>query len=368
MLSQSGIPTPIFMKHIKNLILNNFQQWKKGDIQFKEGLNVIVGNTESGKSTLFRAINSILTGKMPEDYVRKGTKGCEVEVQFSDDTFFKRSRTKKDNIANANGVIFERVGKEIPFEYFNKLGKTSIEFGSKELSLCSYSQFEPHFFITLSDYDKSKLIGTICGIDIVDKLVDAINKDIRSNNANIKFLDNKIKEQTDKHKILEEEFQDIDFKHFTLFCCMEHLKENSKRLETLLNSRHSISFYNSGIKMSETALNCLQVKFSQFDTEKVAKLSKFLGLRTKLDGIITDISSVNSNLKKLKLSENIDISKANLLDDLVFLKQKLLELNNKTTEINKNLMETDKHIEFLETEKRTLLADYDKCPLCGGIL
>ena len=145
-LSQSSIPTPIFMKHIKNLILNNFQQWKKGNIQFKEGLNVIVGNTESGKSTLFRAINSILTGKMPEDYVRKGTKGCEVEVQFSDDTFFKRSRTKKDNIANANGVIFERVGKEIPFEYFNKLGKTSIEFGSKELSLCSYSQFEPHFF------------------------------------------------------------------------------------------------------------------------------------------------------------------------------------------------------------------------------
>lgn len=356
------------MKHIKNLILNNFQQWKKGNIQFKEGLNVIVGNTESGKSTLFRAINSILTGKMPEDYVRKGTKGCEVEVQFSDDTFFKRSRTKKDNIANANGVIFERVGKEIPFEYFNKLGKTSIEFGSKELSLCSYSQFEPHFFITLSDYDKSKLIGTICGIDIVDKLVDAINKDIRSNNANIKFLDNKIKEQAEQHEIIENQFKTLDDKHTKLYLCINALKDDYKRLENLSISSHNLILFNNGIKSAKDELNRLKAKFNQFDTEKVAKLSKFLGLRTKLDGIITDISSINSNLKKLKLSENIDVSKASLLDDLVFLKQKLFELNNKTTEINKNLMETDKHIEFLETEKRTLLADYDKCPLCGGIL
>lgn len=356
------------MKHIYKLILNNFQQWKTGLIEFKPGLNILIGNTESGKSTLFRAIGSILTGKMPEDYIRKGTKGCEVEIQFSDGSIFKRSRNKKDNIANANGIIFERVGKEIPFEYFNKLGKTSIEFGNKELSLCSYSQFEPHFFITLSDYDKSKLIGTICGIDIVDKLVDAINKDIRSNNANIKFLENKIKEQTEQHEIIENQFKVLDNKHTKLYLCINALKDDYKRLENLSISSHNLILFNDSIKSAKEELNRLKAKFNQFDTEKVAKLNKFLGLNLKLNKINTELSSINSNLKKLKLSENIDISKANLLDDLVFLKQKLFEINNKTTEINENLMKTDKHIEFLEIEKRTLLADYDKCPLCGGIL
>lgn len=356
------------MKHIDTLTLTNFQQWKTGKITFKDGLNVIVGNTESGKSTLFRAINSILNGKMPEDYIRKGTKGCEVKIKFSDNTIFKRSRSKKDNIADANGIIFERVGKEIPFEYFNKLGKSSIEFGAKELSLCAYSQFEPHFFITLSDYDKSKLIGTICGIDIVDKLVDVINKDIRSNNANIKFLDTKLKEQTERYEVLEKEFKDMDFKHFTLFCCLDHLKEDYKRLEILSKSKYNINFYNNGIQMSKMILNRLKVKFSQFDTEKVAKLDKFLKFSVKLNEITNELSTINSTLKKLKSSEKIDISKASLLDDLVFLKQKLSEFNNKTTEITENLMKTNKHIEFLETEKRTLLADYDKCPLCGGIL
>ena len=356
------------MKHISKLILNNFQQWKTGLIEFKPGLNILIGNTESGKSTLFRAIGSILTGKMPEDYIRKGTKCCEVEVQFSDGSVFKRSRNKKDNIANANGTIFERVGKEIPFEYFNKLGKTSIEFGNKELSLCSYSQFEPHFFITLSDYDKSKLIGTICGIDIVDKLVDAINKDIRSNNANIKFLENKIKEHTEQHEIIENQFKTLDDKHTKLYLCINALKDDYKRLENLSKLSDNLFLLNNSIKSAETELNCLKLKFNQFNSEKTNQLQKLTDLKTKFCNISTEIDQNNLELNKLKSIENIDFSKANLLDDLMFLKQKLTEYKNKTLEINEDLMKTDKHIEFLEIEKRTLLADYDKCPLCGGIL
>lgn len=356
------------MKHISKLILNNFQQWKTGLIEFKPGLNILIGNTESGKSTLFRAIGSILTGKMPEDYIRKGTKGCEVEIQFSDGNIFKRSRNKKDNIANANGVIFERVGKEIPFEYFNKLGKTSIEFGNKELSLCSYSQFEPHFFITLSDYDKSKLIGTICGIDIVDKLVDSINKDIRSNNANIKFLENKIKEQTCQKEIIENQFKALDNKHTKLYLCINALKDDYKMLENLSKLSDNLFLLNNNVKSTETELNCLKLKFNQFNSEKTNQLQKLTDLKTKFCNISTEINRNNLELNKLKSIENIDVSKANLLDDLMFLKQKLIEYKNKTLEINENLMKTDKHIEFLEIEKRTLLADYDKCPLCGGIL
>lgn len=354
------------MKHISKLILNNFQQWKTGLIKFKPGLNILIGNTESGKSTLFRAIGSILTGKMPEDYIRKGTKGCEVEIQFSDNTIFKRSRNKKDNIANVNGTVFERVGKEIPFEYFNKLGKTSIEFGNKELSLCSYSQFEPHFFITLSDYDKSKLIGTICGIDIVDKLVDSINKDIRSNNANIKFLENKIKEQIEQKEIKEKEFKVIDFKHFKLLCCIESLKQNYKKLEELTKLQTNFNSLNSLVEDVQKNINSLNKL--NFDSDKSIKLQKLFSLQFNLQIYNKLEKDIKKDLDKIKSLQQININKVHLLDDLVFLKQKLTEYKNKTLDINENLMKIDNHIQYLETEKRTLLADYDKCPLCGGIL
>ena len=354
------------MKHISKLILHNFQQWKTGLIEFKPGLNILIGNTESGKSTLFRAIGSILTGKMPEDYIRKGTKGCEVEIQFSDGSIFKRSRNKKDNIANANGTVFERVGKEIPFEYFNKLGKTSIEFGNKELSLCSYSQFEPHFFITLSDYDKSKLIGTICGIDIVDKLVDSINKDIRSNNANIKFLENKIKEQKEQKEVKEKEFKMIDFKHFKLLCCIESLKQNYKKLEELTKLQTNFNSLNSLVEDVQKNINSLNRL--NFDSDKSIKLQKLFSLQFNLQIYNKLEKDIKKDLDKIKSLQQININKVHLLDDLVFLKQKLTEYKNKTLDINENLMKIDNHIQYLETEKRTLLADYDKCPLCGGIL
>ena len=354
------------MKHISKLILHNFQQWKTGLIEFKPGLNILIGNTESGKSTLFRAIGSILTGKMPEDYIRKGSKGCEVEVQFSDGSIFKRSRNKKDNIANANGTVFERVGKEIPFEYFNKLGKTSIEFGSKELSLCSYSQFEPHFFITLSDYDKSKLIGTICGIDIVDKLVDSINKDIRSNNANIKFLNEKLKEQKEQKEIKETEFKALDYKHACLFLLINNLKDDFKKLENIDKLQADLNSLN--LSINDIKEKIIHLKQLNFDSNKSNKLQKLFNLQSNLQIYNKIENNIKQDLNKIKSLQQIDINKTQKLSQLIDKKQKLSEYKNKLLEINENLMKTNNHIEFLETEKRTLLSDYDKCPLCGGIL
>lgn len=357
----------IFMKHISKLILNNFQQWKTGLIEFKPGLNILIGNTESGKSTLFRAIGSILTGKMPEDYIRKGTKGCEVEIQFSDNTIFKRSRNKKDNIANANGVIFERVGKEIPFEYFNKLGKTSIEFGSKELSLCSYSQFEPHFFITLSDYDKSKLIGTICGIDIVDRLMDLINKDIRSNNTNIKFLETQISEQKAEKSVKVPEFEAVNKKMSEMTECYGMLDDKFKMVENLSELSNKLISLNNNINISKIEKNTLELKIGEFNRDKVELLQKLHAFKKNLGTLIAEID-MNKYLQLRLVLKGVDVNKVNLLDDLMFLREKLQQIND---QINSCLEDNHKVSVILsnyENQKKDLLKDFDKCPLCGGAI
>ena len=356
------------MKHISKLILNNFQQWKTGLIEFKPGLNILVGNTESGKSTLFRAINSILTGKMPEDYIRKGTKGCEVEIQFSDNTIFKRIRNKKDNVVNANGIIFERIGKEIPFEYFNKLGNTTIKFGNKELSLCNYSQFEPHFFITLSDYDKSKLIGTICGIDIVDKLVDGINKDIRSNNSNIKFLTEQIEKHKSEKELKEDEFnkkQEIVSNMQTL---LEDIQNKFKTLETLSNLNSKRLLLQSDIIYIEQQKNALKLKIDEFNKDKVEQLNTLYQLKIRLNKLQVEILDIEQQKQSLKVDNKINFDKAILLDDLVFLREKLTTYKNNIANINQDLMQVNEKLKYLQIEKQTLLDGYNKCPLCGGIL
>lgn len=355
------------MKNIQKLILTNFQQWKKGEICFQPGLNIIIGDTESGKSTLFRAINSVLTGKMPEDYIRKGTKGCEVEIKFGDNTVFKRSRTKKDNIANANGIIFERVGKEIPFEYFNKLGKTSIEFGSKELSLCSYSQFEPHFFITLSDYDKSKLIGTICGIDIVDKLMDLINKDIRTNNTNIKFLEQQINEQQAEKEAKIPEFEAVDKKMAEMTKFYDEIKTKFDLVENLFTIKQQLSDLNNQLNITNKEKANINFKINNFDISIVELLSIIQNYRYNLQIFNTVEKRIKDDISKLKI-DSIDNKKSSLLENLSSLKYKLNLYNKSIEEINYYKKQTDEALFALTNQKKNLLKDYDKCPLCGGIL
>lgn len=356
------------MKHIKNLILKNFQQWKSGTITFSEGLNVIIGNTESGKSTLFRAINSILTGKMPEDYIRKGTKGCEVKILFSDETVFRRLRNKKDNIIDANGTIFERVGKEIPFEYFKQLGKTSIEFGNKQLSLCSYSQFEPHFFITLSDYDKSKLIGTICGIDIVDKIVDSINKDIRDNNSTIKFLEAQIYNNTQDKESKQKEYDLLALKTKNLESYLRNAQYKFKTLENISNLSYKLGLLNSDISTYQTKLNALKTKINDFDDSKIKLLQKLYELKGALLIYKQSIEHETKIKNSFITNSGIDKNKVDLLDDLLFLKQKLVDFNKDIETNTYYKKQINENLFTLANQKKELLKGYDKCPLCGGIL
>ena len=353
-------------KNIQNLILKNFQQWKTGNITFTKGLNILVGNTECGKSTLFRAISSILTGKMPEDYIRKGCKEVEVKINFDDNTYFKRFRNKKDNIADANGLVFERVGKEIPFEYFKSLGNTSISFGNKELSLCLYSQFEPHFFITLSDYDKSKLIGTICGINIVDKLIDSINKDIRKDNLEIKILTEQTNTKKNELELKNNSLVSLTNKVNNLKIIVDSLKDTYKTLNTLLNLRNKSVLLENDINIYQDKEIKNKAILSNFKGLNTNRLKKLLNLRknllilNKLQNDFTVILDKNNKLKQISLPKN--------LEKLLNLRHKLLNYNNTITYKESVFKNNKILIDNLNKEKDNLLKDFDKCPLCGSIL
>lgn len=49
---------------IKKIHIENYKTFKNLDIEFNKDVNIIVGNNEAGKSTLFEAINLALTGKL----------------------------------------------------------------------------------------------------------------------------------------------------------------------------------------------------------------------------------------------------------------------------------------------------------------
>lgn len=72
--------------HVKNLALI-----KEAEIDFKEGLNILTGETGAGKSLIISSVNMALGGKTPKDMVRKEEEAALVELLFSVDEEEKRN-------------------------------------------------------------------------------------------------------------------------------------------------------------------------------------------------------------------------------------------------------------------------------------
>ena len=72
--------------YISKIFLKNFRSFKgKHTIELTKGINFFVGNNNCGKTTIFRAIEFIQSGKNIEEYITKGidNEPVSVELEFS---------------------------------------------------------------------------------------------------------------------------------------------------------------------------------------------------------------------------------------------------------------------------------------------
>ena len=198
--------------------------------------------------------------------------------------------------------------------------------------------------------------------------MDSINKDIRSNNNNIKFLEQQISEQKSEKEAKVPEFEAIDQKMLKMMEMQNNIQSKFKMLENLSNLSYKLLSLEKDISITGTELNCLKVKISNFDINLVNKLDNLQQLKNNLNSIIV---SITWGLKQKNLLDNIknfDINKANLLDDIMFLKEKLISYSKNIKEISNDKKQIDELLFNLTNQKKDLLKDYDKCPLCGGII
>ncbi len=67
---------------LKKLTINNIALIDSVEIEFTEGLNVLSGETGSGKSVLIEALNFVLGAKADRDFIRSGETECLVAAEF----------------------------------------------------------------------------------------------------------------------------------------------------------------------------------------------------------------------------------------------------------------------------------------------
>ena len=96
--------------------VRNFQSIDDAEIVI-DGLTVVTGTNNAGKSAMFRAIRGAFTNARGSDFVRLGASHCTVDITFDDGQTLRWEKGDKGvNNYVINGKSFKKVGHGVPPE------------------------------------------------------------------------------------------------------------------------------------------------------------------------------------------------------------------------------------------------------------
>ena len=171
------------MKKIDYFNVTNFQIWKDVTLEL-EDFNVIKGSSNSGKSSLVRAINMVLNNDWHKSWLRQGEKDSTVEIHFTDGTFIKRTRGSQNlveiKINDEDSNTWSGFGNNYPEEVLNFLSISEEN--------CSY-QFDQHFFLSLSPTKRALTFGSFSDLQKIDEIINLVQKEIRDGDKILKSYD-----------------------------------------------------------------------------------------------------------------------------------------------------------------------------------
>lgn len=319
-------------RYITQVKLKNFQDHADTTIDFTNGINLIVGSSDAGKSAILRAINLVFHNNYKRDsYIRHGEKECSVSVKFSDGVEVTRIKGEDVNsylLADAEGNIhsFPKVGTGIPDEIKKNLGNPPLDDKKRPISYAD--QMSSLFLVDLSSSDLPRTLSELTGIQHLQTSAELLSKTARSYDRSIKDKKEKIEKletELDNYSYVDKDLERIED-------IVEKLKDVNSQIEKSNRARFFIEQNNKIFTEAK------QIKV------KLAKEKAFAELKDKFDELATLSRKVSRSTFYLseyqKIAKEYKKTKTNLLACEQFL-----------TEDNKDLMESVKKL--IDTNTRS---------------
>lgn len=193
------------MKHIRRVVIENFQSHAHSELEFGSGLNVIIGPSDNGKSAVLRAIRWALYNEpRGSEFVRSGARECRVTVTMSDgaevvrELLLTKSGAASRNryivrLPGAEEQVFEGFGHEVPAEVTRAHGMPQVLLDTDKRVLLSFgSQLEGAFLLAESGSLRARAIGRLLGVHVVDAAVRNTQRDLRSVKGEVSRLEREL--------------------------------------------------------------------------------------------------------------------------------------------------------------------------------
>ncbi len=264
---------------IYSLIIHNFYSHKHSEFKFSKGTNVLIGLSDSGKSSVLKALNWVFFNTPSgNSFQRWGTTETWVEVVFWDN---ENKHTIRRELVKGKNVYY--MDNYAPFKAF---GTTVPEEIQKVLNINSVnvqSQISPHFLLSNTPGEVARHFNRVARLDEIDRATTNVNSWIDSIKQGIQHKENDLKENIKK------------------LSTFEYLE----KLEIEMDVLEGMEVQENGMRSNFKQLTKLTDKISGV-ADEIKGYSKILEMETSIDCIIDLISTEKElEMRYLKLKKNV---------------------------------------------------------------
>jgi len=162
--------------------VRNFQSIEDQSVEI-EGLTVVTGPSNRGKSALIRALAAVFLGRPGDDYIRHGKK--ETGVRIEEDGDFQiiwRKTTKptprRPSVLKVNGALHTKFGRDHD-TLTKEVGVSYVETGRSKTIPQIARQHDPPFLVMSSETEAAELLKMMARADQVGRAQDKAGRDRR---------------------------------------------------------------------------------------------------------------------------------------------------------------------------------------------
>ena len=147
---------------LENIRIKNVALIEESDIKFKGGLNILSGETGSGKSMIIDSINFALGGRVNRDFIRKDTESARVEALFSGNEYI-------NSILSENGIETEDDFSVIITRTFNTSGKSVCRINGTMVTAGAVKNISEYLIDIHGQHEHQSLLNPKKHIFLLDK-------------------------------------------------------------------------------------------------------------------------------------------------------------------------------------------------------
>lgn len=363
------------------LSISGYQIIQEAEL-FVEGITMVTGSNNQGKSSIIRAVESCLFSEQGDDFIHDEMGVVQVRMEFDEEENFPKADIawQKGRGSGAiyfiNGVRFAKDRGKPPIDEMTPLGFKEIIVRNKKQRLYFWRLHDALFMVV--DHP-SFVFAFISNLMEHEKILPVL-KDMSKEGDEVKF---RLKEIEARSQVYETE--------------IENARLEEERLKDIIDSqRNDIQMIGDGVSMLK-GLESFQVKLAEYNKSiedcylvisEYAKVLPEVGLleriKTNIDKYeylikskenliqvsmrIKNLNSTIAMLEQLEISDEdlSDLDKGiQRLSEYKVLRGQLLVYKNNIDIVTVEIKRGEKDLEFEKETFEKMKKDLGVCPLCG---